>query len=240
MSRLVLATMNYIPDQFSAPSRVPKQIVLKGDLLKAFIKLIPYFEALDRWEGHKPSYTLSAERLFDGDEGVWEMFAHLFFPHLTPTFRVVNDPESPVQFFNVFEYNTGTHDFILGDAFPREDVYALLDYFLITPERRYDMIRELKDLHHWWFRIHVEQPFTRIHAPNLRSGYNANLSLTPNVNENNMPPVVNNYNELNGTYNGNNEGNDPYNKLTITNYRRFVGPVPKSSKRKTKKKRATK
>lgn len=203
----------------------PTKVVLQGDFLNFFRKMMPYFTVLDQWEGHKPSYVLTADRLFEGDQDTWELFVRLFFPHLIPIERELE----------VFKRNPVTNEYELNkEVFPQESIDTLFDFFLVPAERHYTILRELKDLHKW--QAFVTRPAAPVSNPYLRS-YNPNLSLTPNVSDNE------NENE-NEAYHANNENENEepnvYNRLTAKNYRRFVGVNPKSKRGKTKKKRGTK
>lgn len=224
MSRLLLALTESVPDPHRV-TEMPTRIVLKGSMLKAFQKLLPYFEILDRWEGHKPSYVLSADRMFDGDEGSWEMFVRLFFPFLAPKIR------GQTIFQNV-EINGVVVSYTVNEElYTREEINSLLAYLGVPEERQSEIYRELHEIHKL-YNFYTRPPPTSslsIALPPLRSGYNANLALTPNLNENNV-----NYN-ANNENNENNIENDNLNrKLSRANYRRFVGPM-KSRKGKTKK-----
>jgi hypothetical protein len=216
MSRLLLALEENVPDPYRATS-IPNQVVLKGSMLKAFIKLIPYFEILDRWEGHKPSYKLTSDRLFEGDEGTWEMFVRLFFPFLAPKIR-------GETLFLPDELGTFT---LNPNLYSEEEIQGLLEYLGVPPERQFDLLRELHEVH--TLHAFYTRPALALHSPSLRSGYNANLALTPNGNENTTSYNANNENE-----NENNLENNVYGKLSSVNYRRFMGST-KSRKGKTKK-----
>lgn len=223
MSRFVLATMGNHRNPYSITS-IPDTIVLRGRLLSEFKQSMPYFEALDRWEGHKPSYTLTAKRLFDGDQDQWDLFVRLFFPQLVPINR---DAE-------LFVYNPLHNDLIVNETvYSTDDIEALLDYLLVPAGKIYSVMKELKELHKW--HAFTRRPPLRTDAVSHRSHYDANLALTPTVNEDNVA-------EPNEQYEANNETeeNTVYRKLNSKQYRQFLGPLPKSSKRKTKKKRGSK
>jgi hypothetical protein len=216
MSRLLLALEENVPDPYRATT-IPNQVVLKGIMLKEFLKLIPYFEILDRWEGHKPSYKLTADRLFEGDEGAWEMFVRLFFPFLAPKIR--GEP-----LFLADEHGTFT---LNPNLYSEEEIQSLLAYLGVPQDRHSNLLRELHEVH----ALHAfyTRPALSLHSPSLRSGYNANLALTPNGNEN-----TENYNANTENENENNLENNVYGKLSSANYRRFMGST-KSRKGKTKK-----
>lgn len=219
MASLFLANLGS-PNRYRI-NTFPSKIVLQGDMLAFFLKNMPYFTVLDQWEGHKPSYTLTADRLFEGDKDTWELFVRLFFPHLIPIERELE----------VFKLNPATNEYEVNEEiFPQESIDILFDFFLVPRERQYTILRELKDFHKWQAFV------TRPAGPVRHIGpYNPNLSLTPDVSDNE------NENEI---YNANNENENEepnlYNRLTAKNYRRFVGVNPKSKRGKTKKKRGSK
>jgi hypothetical protein len=229
MVTLFEALEERVPDPYRAET-VPSQIVVRGKQLEAFTRILPYFEVLDRWEGHKPSYTLTANRLFEGDEATWEMFVRLFFPFLAPKIKVRQNNNS-VRRLNLFEPTESGNSALNESIYTMEEVESLLEYFLVPPEKMKEVLRELKEVH--GYHAFLTRPVLSIRSPYLRSGYNPNLSLTPNGNENNVT------NNENYEANDEEEENNLAEKLRNVNYRRFVGST-KSRKGKTKKKRGTK
>ena len=228
MVTLFEALEERVPDPYRAET-VPSQIVLQGKMLQAFTHLLPYFEVLDRWEGHKPSYTLTANRLFEGDQATWEMFVRLFFPFVVPKIKVYNNDDS-VRRLNLFQSTESGNSVLNESIYTMEEVRSLLEYFLVPPEKIGEVLRQLKEVH--GYHAFLTRPILSIRSPYLRSGYNANLALTPNINENNVT------NNENYEANNENEENNLAEKLSNVNYRRFVGST-KSRKGKTKKKRGS-
>ena len=220
MPRLLNILEENVPDPHSVKN-IPREIVLKGKMLKAFTKRIPYFEVLNRWEGRKPSYTLSAERLFEGDEGEWEMFVRVFFPFSAPQLR---DQA-------VLETNEHGAFRINPDVYTKEEIEGLFDFLAIPQEKKYDLLKELSEVH-TLHSFYTRRPSLSVGLP-LRSGYNPNLALTPKTNENNVSYNANNENEQENNDNKNDNDN-VYSKLSKANYTRFVG-TPKARKGKTRK-----
>ncbi len=223
MSLFLPAFEEQISDPYRA-TRIPTKLTLKGSMLHAFLKHLPYFKIIDQWEGHKPSYTFTADRMFEGDEGTWEMFLRLFFPFSVP--KIPDQPVFRAKEEGGFEINQ--------DLYTEEEINGLLDFFLVPTESRYDVLKGLYDIH----KLHAF--YTRSPSPHtlalaaLPSRYNANLALTPSVNESNdeLNTVENDF--YNANNESNTENNNLYGKLSNANYRRFVGST-KSRKGKTKK-----
>lgn len=123
----------------------PTHILLEGDTLKDFIEMSGFFTTLDRWEGHKASYTLTAKRLFDDDLHTWRMFVDLFFPDKVPQLRKLNNGT-----FSLVPVFTYTRDGTFGlneQMYTIEEVHALFDYLLIDPTIYNPVMDYIKDLH---------------------------------------------------------------------------------------------
>ena len=174
-------------------SRFPDSVVVEGDVLKDLIQMSDFFFLLDKWEGHKPSYTLTADSLFDGDKNAWRLFIDIFIPEVAPQDRGIYP----------FAYLPNGQFWLNENMYIQEYVNALFDYLMIDPKLWHDVMKYLASVH-YSVQGNPEPPAPLgIKVPMLRSGYNANLTVTPTENEN--------------TGNNNSNTNINLNRFTNTN-----------------------
>lgn len=213
----------------------PDKIVIEGDLLEDFLKMSEFFKALDRWEGHKPSYTLTAENLFDNDKNAWHLFVNLFFPEMAPDLR--KDPNGVYRMDRVFTYLPDGTFGLNEKVYIREYVYGLFDFLMIEEDIWPQVMKYLANVHfvHQGKPAPPSPPVPKIRTPYLRSGYNANLALTPNRNENNENSNSENNLEL-GFQNSNEE--EAYGRMSTKNRLKVAKYGGKKKTRKAKRKTA--
>jgi hypothetical protein len=222
-------------------SDYPKSIVLQGDILEDFLQMSDFFKGIDRWEGHKSSYTLTAERLFDGDQNAWKLFLDIFFPDkVSQLKRLNNGTFSMVPVFNYDEYGNYT----LTDRWYTMDyVKALFDFLMIPKEIEKDVYEYVKNLH--FHRAKKPSPPFR-NPPKVPSPSKENLEQYYNLLRNNHNFFrtfnVNEYYNNNETYEPNvelgfknEEEEEAFGKLTRSNYSRYAPEGGKRRVRKTRK-----
>lgn len=212
---------------------LPKSIVLEGNILEDFLQMSGFFEALDRWEGHKSSYTLTAERLFDGDKHAWSMFVDLFFPETVPQMRKLND--GTFSLTPAVYYNTWLERWELNeDMYTKEEIDALFDFLLIDKDIHDTVIDYIKAVHARY----------RGNSPSFRYASAApRLPPPPSRNEFNFPNESNNGGLSESEENENNvqlgfkneEEEEAYGKLKSANYKRYAPNGGKRRRNKTKK-----
>ena len=210
-------------------SQFPQSITLEGVVLEDIIAASDFFKVLDRWEGHKKSYTLTAEKLFDNDQYMWRMFVDLFFPEKIPELPKMNN--GTFRLTRAFMWGPGELFGLNESMYPLEDVHALFDFLMIDRQDWDAVMRYLEDVHY----VHQKRPPpppTYQQSKYVRQ-YNPNLSLTPRYNENNF--ASNNESEPENEVElgfKNEEEEEAYGKLKPANQKRYGY---QGGKRKTRK-----
>lgn len=208
----------------------PTSLSLEGDTLEDFLQFSGFFQALDRWEGHKNSYTLTAKRLFDDDQPTWRFFVELFFPDKAPTLRKINN--GVFSLVGLFHYNK-RGDFTLNqDIYTDEDVDDLFDFLLIDVDVKEAVLNYIKDLH-----FHVQGRPARPEPLPPRVVQPARNEFNVFFNGNNTFPNNESEENENNVQLGfkNDEEEEAYGKLKSANYKRFAPNGGKRRKNKTKK-----
>jgi hypothetical protein len=204
----------------------PASIVLEGDILDDFLEISHFFQALDRWEGHKSSYTLNAKKMFDDDQLAWKLFVEIFFPDKVSKLRKLNN--GSFSLVPIFHYND-MGEFTLNEVvYTRDDLLTLFDYLLIDPAMQDSVMNYIKDLHfHFQGKPapphRFAAPIPRANANNFNDFYNGTNNFANNESEFETNIEIGFKNE---------EEEEAYGKLKTSNYKRYA---PNGGKRKTRK-----